>query len=111
MATTAGIDTWSIGWYLREDSSADRALRSLASKKAGRADLVPDPIAGHRVLYDRGHRFLYAEGHPDPDGLCAADPDRLIAAKQRLESDLRDLGVDAPSQPGRFDRAGSPGFA
>jgi hypothetical protein len=73
--------------------------------------MMPGEVASHRVLYDRGHRFLVAEGHPDPDGLCAVRPERLVAVQEAIVAELKDLGVAVPTAPGRFARAGSPGFA
>lgn len=111
MQLQAGIDTWSVGWYLAPEGAADRALRSLATAKVKRFDALPHEVNEHRVLYDRTHRFLVAEGHPDPSGLAAVDPDALLAAQEAIADSLADLGVKVPRSPAPFDRSGSAGAA
>lgn len=109
MQLQAGIDTWSVGWYLRPDSPAERAVEQLATGKSKRFNAFASEVADHRVLYDKGSRFLVAEGHPSGDGLCAADPDRLLAVQESIADSLAELGVDVPRAPAPFDRPRSPG--
>jgi hypothetical protein len=91
---SAGVDSWSICWYLREGSSAQRALEALATVPAPRSRLIEESVLGHRVGWFPGTRMLFAEGHPDPGGLCK--PEALVAVKEHLESELQDRGVWAP---------------
>lgn len=64
--------------------------------KLGR--LLPEPIEGHRVGWNRRAGMLYAEGHPAADGgLCR--PDALPVAYSRLVSAMVAQGVPVP--PGR----------
>lgn len=111
MELAAGIDTWSVGWYLRPESPAELAVDQLATGKAKRFNAFPSEIADHRVLYDKSSRFLVAEGHPSPDGLCSVDPERLLAVQEAIADGLADLGVEVPRAPAPFDRPRSPGAA
>jgi hypothetical protein len=60
----AGIDSWSPCWYVDRDSTAAAMLDELAHVPAARGTLMPKPIAGHRVVWNRSAGMLYAEGHP-----------------------------------------------
>jgi hypothetical protein len=111
MLLSAGIDTWSVGWYLRSDSEAEKAIDTLATGRAKRFSVLPEAVLDHKVLWDRSHRFLVAEGHPDPDGLAPVDADGLLAVQEALADGLRDRGVEVPRSPAPFDRTGSPGAA
>jgi hypothetical protein len=105
----AGIDTWSVGWYLENSDRAEAAIRAIATNRAGRFDLVPDDVVGHRVLYDRGNRFLFAEGHPDPEGLCAVDAGLLHDRQEAIARELADRGAVIDRRPRRFEHQGSAG--
>lgn len=95
MVEAAGVDTWSICWYLDPESKPWRAMESLATDQGPRSRLLPDPVLNHRVGWFPGSGLLFAEGHPDPDGLCKADA--LPGAAERLSAALGDLGVVPPS--------------
>jgi hypothetical protein len=90
----AGVDTWSVCWYLRDGSSGQRAMDELATERAARSRLLPESINGHRVGWFPGSRMVFAEGHPDPDGLAGASclPDVV----EGLEIALADRGVQVP---------------
>lgn len=114
----AGIDTWSLGWYLREGSPAARAMQALATQPVARGRVIPDEIAGHRVGWFPGSRLLFAEGHPVDDALAGCA--ELPVAAERLSEALGDLGILpprhalAPIQNGRGDLLpviGGSGFA
>jgi hypothetical protein len=60
----AGIDSWSPCWYVDPVSTAAGLLDELARVPAARGTLMPDPVAGHRVGWNRSAGMLYAEGHP-----------------------------------------------
>lgn len=111
MQLDAGIDTWSVGWYLAAEGPAEKAVCALATAKVKRFDALPGDVAEHKVLYDRTHRFLVAEGHPNPDGLAPVDAEALLAAQEAIADGLEELGVQVPRDPGPFDRPGSPGAA
>lgn len=111
MLLSAGIDTWSVGWYLHPDSEAEKAIDTLATGRAKRFSVLPEAVLDHKVLWDRSHRFLVAEGHPDPDGLAPVDADGLLAVQEALADGLRDRGVEVQRSPAPFDRTGSPGAA
>jgi hypothetical protein len=64
MTVTAGIDSWSPCWYLDPQSAAAGILDELAHVPAARGTLMPAPVAGHRVGWNRSAGMLYAEGHP-----------------------------------------------
>ncbi len=64
MISAAGIDSWSPCWYVEPDSSGAKLLDELAHVPAARGTLMPAPIAGHRVGWNRSAGLLYAEGHP-----------------------------------------------
>ena len=89
MVAAAGIDSWSPCWYLDRESTAASLLDQVATAPAARGMLVPKPIAGHRVGWNRSAGMLYAEGHPcgampgewSPDPFIEAAVDR--AARER----------------------------
>ena len=91
MLAAAGVDTWSVCWYLREDSSAHRAMKVLATEPAARSRLLPDQIEGHRIGWFPGTRLLFAEGHPSSEGLC--NPADLPDAYDALTQGLEDYGI------------------
>jgi hypothetical protein len=94
----AGVDTWSVCWYLEVDSPASRAMEHLATAPATRSKLIKDSIAGHRVGWFPGMRLLFAEGHPGGDGvLCPGD--QLPGALERVSEGLRDHGILPPAFP------------
>ena len=88
----AGIDTWSPCWYVDRDSLAAQWLDDLATVPTARGRLLPHPVAGHRVGWNKGAGMLYAEGHPCADGLCP--PDELPARFADLTAGL--LAADLP---------------
>ncbi|HEV2821379.1 MAG TPA: hypothetical protein VGW11_12825, partial [Solirubrobacteraceae bacterium] len=93
----AGVDTWSLAWYVDRDSLAADWLADMATIPAARGRLLPHPVAGHRVGWDCASGMLYAEGHPSPDGLCA--PGKLAASQDALVAAL--LAADVPLPNGR----------
>ena len=94
----AGIDTWSVCWYLEPETPATRAMKQLATTPAPRSMLIEESIAGHRVGWFPGTRLLFAEGHPGGEGqLCHGD--RLPAALSALTDGLIDRGVLPPGYP------------
>src|ERR1700678_3024766 len=64
MIVAAGIDSWSPCWYLDPASTAASMLDELACVPAARGALMPKPVAGYRVGWNRFSGMLYAEGHP-----------------------------------------------
>lgn len=108
---SAGIDTWSVGWYLRPDSPAEKAIGALATGRSRRFNVLPVEVLDHKVLWDPTHRLLAAEGHPDPSGLCPVRSDALLRVQEAIADGLRDLGVEVPRSTSPFDRTGSPGAA
>lgn len=111
MDLTAGIDTWSVSWYLAPESPAEVALDRLATGRAKRFNVMPDDVVDHRILYDKSSHLLAAEGHPSPDGLCSVDPQQLLAVQEAIADGLEDLGVEIPRETSPFDRPGSVGAA
>lgn len=95
MVRGAGVDTWSVCWFLQEGSSPLRSIENLATEKASRAALLPEKIAGHRVGWFPGSRMLFAEGHPSEDGLTGAEG--LLAAFEQVSEGLADRGLVPPS--------------
>ena len=95
MIEAAGVDTWSVAWYLREGSAGHRAIEALATERAPRSRLIPEQVEDHRVGWFPGTRLLFAEGHPSPGGLAKAD--QLPDAFQRLSEALCDRGVLPPT--------------
>lgn len=94
----AGIDTWSIAWYLKPESSAEKAMEALATVPAPRSKLIEQPVAGHRVGWFPGARLVFAEGKPGGDeGLCRTDA--LPEVADGLQEAISDLGVKLPSYP------------
>jgi len=94
MVSAAGVDTWSVCWYLQDQSAPCRAMESLATVPAPRSKLIEDDVAGYRVGWFPGSRLLFAEGHPNDQGLCKAEA--LPAALDVLSEGLTDLGVLPP---------------
>ena len=91
----AGVDTWSIAWYLREESSAVAAMEHLATGRASRSRLLPEKVVGHRVGWFPGSRLVFAEGRPGgEEGLC--DPGDLPAVAGLLADSIRARGVRLP---------------
>jgi hypothetical protein len=90
----AGVDTWSPCWYVDRQSSAAEMLDALASTPATRGRLLPDPVGGHRIGWNKAAGMLYAEGHPEADGL--APPDDLVERLRELEEQLLEYGVPLP---------------
>ncbi len=91
----AGVDTWSVAWYLREESSAVAAMEHLATDRAARSRLLPEKVAGHRVGWFPGSRLVFAEGRPGgEEGLC--DPGDLPGVARLLAEGIRDRGVRLP---------------
>jgi hypothetical protein len=91
----AGVDTWSVAWYLREESSAVAAMERLATERASRSRLLPEKVAGHRVGWFPGSRLVFAEGRPGgEEGLC--DPGDLPGVARLLADGIRDRGVRLP---------------
>lgn len=88
---SAGVDTWSLCWYLSDESAPCKAIEELATEPAARSKLLPDEVAGHRVGWFPGSRMLFAEGHPGGDGLCKGSD--LEPAFSALLEGLRDRGV------------------
>jgi len=92
----AGVDTWSVAWYLREESSAVAAMEHLATERASRSRLLPEKIAGHRVGWFPGSRLVFAEGRPGGDeGLC--EPGELPGVLKLLREGIADRGVRLPT--------------
>ena len=90
----AGVDTWSPCWYVDRDSLAADWLDDVATISAARGRLLPHPVAGHRVGWNKGTGMLYAEGHPSPDGLCS--PGELPARFAELTAGLLAANVPVP---------------
>ena len=88
----AGVDTWSLCWYLAEDSEALRAAEALATIPAARSRMFDDQVDDHSVLWFPGSRMLAVEGHPGGEERLAPVTD-LDAAAERLVGGLQDLGV------------------
>lgn len=93
----AGIDTLSPCWYAEPGSPLARAMRALANHQAGRAWLLPDPVAGYRVGWFPEPGLVFAEGRPGGEALCAAA--ELPDALRRLHRALADLGVPVAAVP------------
>ncbi len=98
----AGVDTWTQNWRLDVDSSAARAAAELATVNSRRGMMLPEPIVGHRVIWEEAHSLLRAEGHPSGDkkDLCAVAG--LPAAALRLMEGLANLGIEVPTEQGAF---------
>lgn len=101
----AGVDTWSICWYLRPESRAAIAAERLATISSTRFRMFEDQVDGHKVLYEPGSRLLAVEGHPGGEALLAPVGE-LPAAVERLATGLKDLGVSVP--PYRYRTLESP---
>lgn len=101
MVAAAGIDTWSVCWYLPEESPVRRGMEHMATERAARSRLLPESIEGHRVGWFPGTRMMFAEGHPTPGALAPATA--LPAAMDRLTQGLADRGLQVPDQECRFN--------
>lgn len=88
----AGVDTWSICWYLDADSADHRAAEALATIPSSRSRIFEEKIDGHAILWFPGSRMLAAEGHPGGEERLAAVTD-LPEAAERLVDGLADLGL------------------
>lgn len=103
----AGVDTWSPAWYVQDGGSGWRAMENLATAKAGRARMLPDDVAGHRVGWFPDSGLVFAEGHPARDGLAC--PDDLPAVLLTIEQSMRaaDIPVSVELRAGvrRLDAA------
>ena len=106
----AGIDTWSVCWYLDNDATTDH-MAVIASRRSGRYSLVPDQVAGHRVVYDRGNRLVWAEGHPVDGQLAPVDAGFLVQVQEAVADGIGDLGVAVPRRRYRGGGERSPGPA
>lgn len=95
MIEAAGVDTWSVCWYLGEGSPAHRAIDALATKPGPRSKMLEEKVSGHVVGWFPGSRLLFAEGHPSTQELCKADA--LPGALDDLREDLADLGILPPA--------------
>jgi hypothetical protein len=94
----AGIDTWSPCWYAEPGSPLARAMRALARiETAGRAHLLPDPVAGYRVGWFPEPGLVFAEGRPGGEALTPAPA--APAALRRLCDALADLGIPVAASP------------
>jgi hypothetical protein len=89
----AGIDTWSPCWYAPPGSPLARALGALATETSGRARLLPEPLAGHRVGWFPDPRLVFAEGRARGEALLPAA--EVPAALGRLCAALAELGIAA----------------
>lgn len=111
MIEAAGVDTWSVCWYVGDQTPACKALEALATERSARSKLIPGQVEGHRVGWFPGTRMLFAEGHPRSDGLAKAH--ELPEALQRVREGIHALGIDTPDSDTRRDsRTGTrgPGF-
>jgi hypothetical protein len=84
----AGIDSWSPCWYVDPESAAAGLLDVLACVPAARGTLMPKPVAGHRVGWNRAAGMVYAEGHPS----CAMPGEWSAARDLASEAVLADSG-------------------
>ncbi|HET6571865.1 MAG TPA: hypothetical protein VFG58_10310 [Solirubrobacterales bacterium] len=89
----AGVDTWSPCWYAPLGSPLSRALDALATETSGRARLLPEPVAGHRVGWFPDPRLVFAEGRAGGEALLPAAA--ASAALERLCAALADFGIAA----------------
>lgn len=75
-------------------------MEAMATERAARSFLLPEPVEGHRVGWFPGSRMMFAEGHPIPGALAPAVG--LPAALNRLTHALADRGLQVPDQECRF---------
>lgn len=113
-AIAAGVDTWSLAWYVEANSFAADALSKLATVPGPRSKLLPESIRDHRVGWFPGASLAFAEGHPNPGGLCR--PCDLQDAFAQLQAAMADHGlIFTPSRAklrrGDGDPVVEPGFA
>jgi hypothetical protein len=103
----AGVDTWSPAWYVQEGDPGWRAMESLATARAGRARMLPEDVAGHRVGWFPDSGLVFAEGHAARDGLACPDelPDVLLDVEDSMRA--ADIPVSADLRAGvrRLDAA------
>lgn len=92
-----GIDTWSPCWYVRDNSSAAKAMEALATVKMRRSTWLEEPIEGHRVGWFPASLMIAAEGHPAADGGLAGADD-LAPALERLIASMEDRGIFPPNR-------------
>lgn len=90
----AGVDTWSLCWYLGEGTPGTRAMEALATEPTARGKMLPEEVVGHRVGWFPGSRLLFAEGHPREGGLGRSED--LLRAADSVSETLCDLGVLLP---------------
>lgn len=97
MVDKAGVDTWSLAWYLPPSGPCVRAMEALATVPGPRSRLLEESVEDHRVGWFPGSRLLFVEGRPGGDGL--ARPGDLPAVAQRVRDGLVDRGVVPPRWP------------
>ncbi len=90
----AGVDTWSVCWYLTPGSRAARTIASMAGPGVAGSQLLREPILDHRIGWFPDPGLLYAEGHPAPGGLARSE--QLPAVLEQLRGELHDRGVQVP---------------
>jgi hypothetical protein len=90
----AGVDTWSVCWYVKDQSAACKAMETLATERGPRSQLLPEVVEGHRVGWFPGSRMLFAEGRPGGEHLCRADA--LPAVVHGLAEALAARGILLP---------------
>ncbi len=95
MVDAAGVDTWSVCWYVKDESPPCKAMDALATEAAPRSKLIPGLVAGHRIGWFPGNRMLYAEGHPVNGSLAKAD--QLQEAFALVTGGLAAIGIDVPA--------------
>lgn len=88
MIAAAGIDSWSPCWYVDRDGPLAGQLDELATVPSARGRLLPRPVAGHRVGWNRSAGMVYAEGHP-----CGAMPGEWDVVPFDLTSEERQARV------------------
>lgn len=92
----AGVDTWSLCWYLADESAAHKAAEAMAVIPSSRSRLFDSQVAGHSVIWFPGSRMLAVEGHPGGDERLAPIGE-LPGAAERLVDGLADLGLQLPT--------------
>lgn len=88
----AGVDTWSVCWYLAEDSDALKAAEAMATVPAARSRMFEHQVEEHTVLWFPGSRMLAVEGHPGGSERLAPVAD-LPAAQESIVTGLEEIGV------------------
>jgi len=79
----------------------------LATVKAARGWLLPDPVMDHRIGWNPGVGMLYAEGHPGGERLAC--PDELPAVLSKLTDAMHDADIPAPGGAAGFRHGGFAG--